>query len=170
MANSPGPGGSKRSIVCDAMHVQPGPAVDDSCDRRTACLLLEGGQGGFVQIRYVLGLLLAFGAINAFAGGWYGLSGADGVPTEWLHGSPFADYFFPSLILIVAVGGTFAFAAWSVLARVRWGRVSALIAGGVVLGWIAAQLAIIGYVSWMQPATVTAGALIVVLARALPDP
>jgi hypothetical protein len=35
-------------------------------------------------IRYLLGALLTFGAINAFAGGYYGLSGAKGVPLEWL--------------------------------------------------------------------------------------
>jgi hypothetical protein len=35
-------------------------------------------------LRLALGLLLAFGALNAFAGGYYGLSGARGVPTEWL--------------------------------------------------------------------------------------
>jgi len=42
--------------------------------------------------RHVLGALLAFGAINAVAGGYYGLSGASGVPLEWLAGSPFRDY------------------------------------------------------------------------------
>lgn len=38
-------------------------------------------------IRYPLGGLLAFGALNAFGGGYYGLAGAPGVPTEWLEGS-----------------------------------------------------------------------------------
>ena len=33
-------------------------------------------------IRYLLGGLLAFGALNAVAGGYYGLSGAEGVPRE----------------------------------------------------------------------------------------
>ena len=33
--------------------------------------------------RNLLGALVAFGAINAFAGGWYGLSGAPGVPLEF---------------------------------------------------------------------------------------
>ncbi len=31
-------------------------------------------------IRMLLGVLLAFGALNAFAGGYYGLSGAERVP------------------------------------------------------------------------------------------
>ncbi len=49
--------------------------------------------------RYVLGSLLAFVAANAVGGGFYGVSGAEGVPIEWLRGSPFTTYLVPSLIL-----------------------------------------------------------------------
>jgi hypothetical protein len=119
-------------------------------------------------IRYLLGALLAFGAINAVAGGYYGLSGAPGVPLKWLAGSPFKDYFIPSLILFVVVGGAFLFAAVAVFARSRLARVSALGAGVVVLVWIAVQFAIIGRVSWMQPATLIAGILVLMLAWLMP--
>jgi hypothetical protein len=118
--------------------------------------------------RYLLGALLTFGAINAVAGGYFGLSGAPGVPVEWLAGSPFKDYFIPSLILIVVVGGAFSFAAVAVFARSRLARVSAFAAGIVVLVWIAVQLAIIGYVSWMQPATLIAGIVVLRLAWLMP--
>jgi len=119
-------------------------------------------------IRYSLGGLLAFGALNAFGGGYYGLSGADGVPTAWLEGSPFNDYFIPSLILLIVVGGSLLIAAVAVVARLRLARETAVAAGLVVLGWLAVQLAIIGYVSWMQPATAIAGVLILVLGARLP--
>ena len=119
-------------------------------------------------IRYLLGALLAFGAINAFAGGYYGLSGAAGVPLEWLAGSPFKNYFIPSLILFIVVGGAFSFAAVAVFARFRLARVTALAAGTVVLVWIAVQLAIIGHVSWMQPATLIAGIVVLILAWLMP--
>jgi hypothetical protein len=119
-------------------------------------------------IRYLLGALLTFGAINAFAGGYYGLSGAKGVPLEWLAGSPFSDYFIPSLILFVVVGGVFSFAAIAVFMRSRLARVSAFVAGTVVLVWIGVQLAIIGYVSWMQPTTLLAGVFVLILAWLLP--
>jgi hypothetical protein len=115
-----------------------------------------------------LGVLLAFGAINAFAGGWYGLSGAPGVPLEWLAGSAFREYFIPSLILFVIVGGALAFAAMAVFVRFRLAPVSALTAGIIVLVWISVQLAIIGYVSWMQPATAVAGVAVLILASRLP--
>ena len=71
-------------------------------------------RAGSSALRYLLGGLLAFGAINAFGGGYYGLSGAEGVPTEWLEGSPFSDYFIPSLVLFTVVGGSFLFAAIAV--------------------------------------------------------
>jgi hypothetical protein len=126
------------------------------------------GDAHRTAIHYSLGGLLAFGALNAFGGGYYGLSGAQGVPTEWLKGSPFPDYFVPSLILLVVVGGSFLMAAIAVFAGLRIARVTTFAAGLVVLGWLAAQLAIIGYVSWMQPTTAVAGVLVLVLGSLLP--
>lgn len=119
-------------------------------------------------LRLTLGGLLAFGALNAFAGGWYGLAGARGVPTEWLRGSPFDSYFVPSLVLFVVVGGAFLTAAIAVLAGLRLARATALAAVAVVFVWLAVQISIIGYVSWMQPATALGAVLIALLARSLP--
>jgi hypothetical protein len=123
-----------------------------------------------LAIRYALGGLLAFGALNAFAGGYYGLSGAEGVPINWLEGSPFSDYVVPSFILFSVVGGSFLVAAVAVFARARIDRASSFTAGAVVLLWIVVQVAIIGYVSWMQPATVIGGLLILLLASLLSKP
>jgi hypothetical protein len=120
------------------------------------------------MIRYLLGGFLAFGALNAFAGGYYGLAGARGVPTEWLAGTPFSDYTVPSVILLVVVGGSFLVGTIAVLGHARIARASAFAAGAIVLVWIAVQVALIGYVSWMQPATAIGGLLILLLAWALP--
>jgi predicted CoA-binding protein len=118
-------------------------------------------------IRYTLGGLLAFGALNAFAGGWYGLTGARGVPKEWLARSPFSDYFVPGLILFVVVGGALLAAAIAVFAAWRRARLLVLLASAIVLGWLIVQLSIIGYVSWMQPATAAVAVLILALALSL---
>jgi hypothetical protein len=115
-------------------------------------------------LRYALGLLLGFAALNAFGGGYYGMTGARGIPTEWLLGSPFDSYFIPSLFLFVVVGGSFLVAAIAVLARWSLAWVAAIAAGAIVLGWIAVQVSLIGYVSWMQPATAIAGVVILRLA------
>ena len=49
-----------------------------------------------------------------------------------------------------------------------FGALNAFGGGLVVLGWLAAQLAIIGYVSWMQPTTAVAGVLVLILGSLLP--
>lgn len=118
--------------------------------------------------RYLLGGLLAFGALNAFAGGYYGMSGAEDVPKEWLEGTPFSDYFIPGLILFIIAGGSFLVASIMVFAKLRHARAAAFAAGAVVLGWLAAEMALIGYVSWMQPATAVGGLVILLLAWVLP--
>jgi hypothetical protein len=98
--------------------------------------------------------------LNAFGGGYYGLSGAQAVPREWLASTPFADYFIPSLVLLVVVGGSLLLAAIAVFARWQTARELAFAAGAIMIGWIAAQLPILGYVSFLQPATAIAGAVV----------
>ena len=125
-------------------------------------------RGHAAAIRYVLGGLLAFGALNAFGGGYYGMAGAEDVPKEWLEGSPFDDYFIPGLVLFVVVGGSFLAAAIAVSANQRLARAAAFVAGTIVLGWLAAETAVLGYVSWMQPAATIGGLLVLLLAWHLP--
>ncbi|MCZ2357348.1 MAG: hypothetical protein LC115_11805 [Bacteroidia bacterium] len=120
------------------------------------------------SIRYPLGILLLLVAVNAFYGGYYGLSGAKTVPTEWLKGSPFRNYFIPSLFLFIAVGGSTFTAAILVFKRNHKARKAAFISGIIILVWLAVQVAIIGYVSWMQPATAIAAIIIHFLTWQLP--
>ena len=119
-------------------------------------------------IRNTLGLLLILLAVNAFGGGYYGMAGAKDVPVEWLKGSPFRNYFIPGLILFVAIGGLALFTGIAVFCRHRLARKAAFICGAVVLFWIAIQVSIIGYVSWMQPATTIAAVAILLLSWKLP--
>lgn len=117
--------------------------------------------------RHTLGALLAFVALNAFGGGIYGVSGAEGVSTEWLEGTPFRDYLVPSVILFVAVGGSSLLAAIALFRRHRWARPAAFLSGIVLLLWIGVQLALIGYQSWMQPTFALVGVVVLVLSRRL---
>jgi len=119
-------------------------------------------------IRNTLGVLLAFVALNAFGGGYYGMSGAADVPREWLQGSPFKDYFIPGLFLFLVIGGSFLYAAIAVFAQMRRARFFAFAAAIIVLVWLAVQVMIIGYVSWMQPVTTIAAIIVLVLAWFLP--
>jgi hypothetical protein len=114
-------------------------------------------------IRYALSALLLFVALNAFGGGYYGIMGAKDVPLEWLDGSPFHNYFIPSLILFLCVGGSALFAAIAVFRHAGIGRKAALACAAIVIVWLSVQLGIIGFVSWMQPVTASAALLILFL-------
>lgn len=120
----------------------------------------------FVQ-RWVLAATLAIVSVNAFAGGFYGLMGADGIPMEWLEGSPFSSYYIPSLILFVIVGGSSLLASLAVAAGLRLGRLATVVSAAVLFAWIVAQVRIIGYVSWLQPTLLAVSGLELWLARSL---
>lgn len=120
-------------------------------------------------IRYILGTLLLLVAINAFGGGYYGIMGAENVPTEWLKNSPFRNYFIPSLILFVIVGGSSLTASIAVFRHHCLARKATFICGGIILIWLSVQIAIIGYVSWMQPTTAAIALLIFFFGWLLPE-
>lgn len=120
--------------------------------------------------RVALSSILVVVALNAMGGGIYGLTGARDVPLELLQGSPFTTFFVPSLILLLVIGGSSAVASAAVIARWRSARRFALTAGVLLLGWIAVQLSIIGYVSWLQPTMAALGVAIVALAAILREP
>jgi hypothetical protein len=117
--------------------------------------------------RIVLAVLLAIVALNAFGGGVYGLLGAEGVPPSWLEGSPFRTYVVPSLVLLVVVGGSAALAAVLVLRGAPMSLTAAVAAGAILLVWIVVQVAIIGWVSWLQPTMALAAVAILGLASTL---
>lgn len=121
-------------------------------------------------LRYGLGALFAFGALNAFAGGYYGIAGAKGVPLAWLQGTPFDDYFVPSMILFLGVGGALLWAALAVFTRLDHAREIGLFASAVLAGWLIVQVSLIGFVSWMQPATAAFTVAVVLLSTLLPAP
>ncbi|MDD4178408.1 MAG: hypothetical protein PHY58_15145, partial [Bacteroidales bacterium] len=114
-------------------------------------------------IRIALGLLLVFLALNAFGGGYYAMAGAEGVPLEWLEGSPFTSYFIPGMFLFGAIGGLSTIAAIAVFGRWRVGRLLSLLTAMVVIIWLLVQIIIIGYVSWMQPTTFALAIVILIL-------
>lgn len=114
--------------------------------------------------RALLGGLLALTALSAVGGAIYGFTGARTVPVDWLTGSPFESYLVPSVILLVVVGGSLSAAALAVLARWKTAGRLTLAAGFILLGWVFAQVIIIGWVSWLQIAMVIIAKTILVLA------
>lgn len=119
-------------------------------------------------LRITLGIVLLIIAANAFGGGYYGMAGAENVPVEWLEGSPFKSYFIPSLFLFAVIGGTCLVTAIAAFRNSKHARKLSFICTGLLFGWIAVQVAIIGYVSWMQPAIFISAIVVTVIAFLLP--
>jgi hypothetical protein len=119
-------------------------------------------------LRITLGIVLLILAANAFGGGYYGMAGAENVPVKWLEGSPFKSYFIPSLFLFVVIGGMCLVASIAAFRNSKHARKLSFICAGVLLGWITAQVLIIGYVSWMQPAISVSAIVIAAIAFQLP--
>ncbi len=115
-----------------------------------------------------LGIISGFVGVTAFGGGIYGMAGAKGTPVELLEGSIFSNYFIPSLILFVVVGGFSFFAAILVFKKHWKARKVSFMNGIIILIWIVFQLQIIGYESWLQPFIAIAGISILFLAGNLP--
>lgn len=115
-------------------------------------------------IRIILGILLAFIALNALGGGYYGMAGAEAIPMEWLKGSPFKSYFVPALFLFLVVGGSCIVGAVAVFRNSKHARNISFFCSALLISWIVAQVAIIGYVSWMQPAIFISAIVIFILA------
>ncbi|MFO0615421.1 MAG: hypothetical protein U0414_22705 [Polyangiaceae bacterium] len=117
-----------------------------------------------VLARSALGVIMGATALAALAGGIYGLTGAKQLPMAWLTGSPFESYLVPSLVLLLVVGGSLAVATVAVVKRARRAAVLTVGAGLILLGWIFAEVIVIGYVSWLQPLMAIVAKIILVIA------
>ncbi|MBK7105115.1 MAG: hypothetical protein IPH62_07515 [Ignavibacteriae bacterium] len=118
-------------------------------------------------LRYLLSILFLFISLNAFGGGYYGMSGAKGVPIEWLENSPFQNYFIPSLFLFIIVGGSSLLASIFVFRNLKFDITFSFLVATIILTWIITQVSIIGYVSWMQPTIFIIGLIIFFLSLIL---
>jgi hypothetical protein len=101
------------------------------------------------MVRSRLGIALlvvdAFAAVSSIGGGLALAIGieADRFPTDWLAGTLFDSYLVPSLLLVVAVGGSAAIAAFAVLLRSRYAGRWSIAAGLVMVGWIVGEIVIL---------------------------
>lgn len=118
-------------------------------------------------IRYSLAIILLIIALNAFGGGYYAMAGAKDFPLEWLQGGPFKSYFIPGLFLFIVIGGLCLFTSIALFSHKPYVRTLSFICGILLILWITIQVRLIGYVSWLQPAIVVAGIIVLMLALQL---
>jgi hypothetical protein len=94
-------------------------------------------------IRITIGLLAAFIALTAGAGGIAILTGLDSFPPEWLEGTPFHTYTIPALLLSVVVGGSSLAAALAIFTGHPVGLIASLGAGLIMAGYITVEVLIL---------------------------
>lgn len=96
------------------------------------------------------------------------MAGAKGTPLDLLEGSVFQNYFIPSLILFLVVGGSSLIAAFKAFKKHSNARRIGFVNGLIILVWILFQVKIIGYESWLQPFIAITGISIIFLSGNLP--
>jgi hypothetical protein len=119
--------------------------------RRPAHAVHHRSRSASGTIRFALMAVELIFVISAVGGGLGLLTGSLELPDEWLDSTPFDGYAIPAVILAVVVGGSWLAATWAVWARHPLAPLVSVAAGVVQLGWFAVQIALLGYISWMQP-------------------
>jgi hypothetical protein len=117
-----------------------------------------------------VGLLLVagFDGVSAVGGGIAMLlTDGLGMPRSMLAGSPFADFVWPALLLLVVVGGTQALAGVLLLRHRPAAPAWAAFAGLVMTTWILVETAVIRGFSVLQGLYYLGGAAELVLVVAL---
>lgn len=127
--------------------------------------------------RRALIALGGFAAVSAVAGMIQCLAGI-AMPVSWLQGTPFADYVVPGLILGIVVGGSALLAMLATIRSAETGAILSLIAGVIMMGWIAGEYVLLPDIrfsfvafgwAWLQPFYFLIGLAMAVLAlRVLP--
>ena len=113
---------------------------------------------------------MTLAGLHLFMGFWcvlgmlYAVGGAEGVPREWLDGSPFGDYVVPGLILGILVGGAHFVAAGALLRFSSHSDEIAGLAALVLMIWVAEETMFLGLVSVLQPIVLAYAVLLFYLA------
>ena len=112
-------------------------------------------------------IVLLFTGVGALAGGtplMLDPSGKTmGFSLEWLHGSPFANYLIPGILLFIVIGLGSLAAALVLWKKPEISWMTTMIAGGALIIWILVQVSIVGYLSILQPIFFIIGVLEFVL-------
>jgi hypothetical protein len=112
-------------------------------------------------------------ALSAIVGAIGLVVGFMNIPLNGLHGTPFADFTVPALLLGFVVGGSALAAAaialfrpWrgTLLGSWRLDALASALAGCIMVGWMTVEVAMLGLVIWVQAAYFVVGLLMVGLA------
>ena len=120
------------------------------------------------NIRIAVMFVDLFAAASAIAGAIGLVVGYMKIPLSVLHGTPFADFTIPALLLGVVVGGSALVATGIVLfGPRRFEALAAGVAGCVMVGWMIGEFILIGIGVWVQVAYLVVGIVMIGLAGLL---
>jgi hypothetical protein len=104
-----------------------------------------------------------FVALTAVGGGIALVAKTDWFPLQWLEGTPFRSFLIPGLILAAFVGGSAAVATIAAILDSDAGALTSIVAGVIMMGWIAGQLHLLKQQSWLHAVYFAAGLAMVAL-------
>ena len=109
-----------------------------------------------------------FEAVSAIVGAVGLVVGFMSIPLSVLHGTPFADFTVPALLLGVVVGGSaLVAAALTAFGPRRYGALASAAAGCITVGYLTIEIAMIGLGSWAQVVWLVVGLLMIGLGALL---
>ena len=104
------------------------------------------------KVKYLcyLHFFVGVGALFGGMGGMLNPYDPLGIPADLLEGSPFSNYFIPSLILFNVIGLGHTFSGWAVLKNSHYqGYISSVFSWALMI-WIVVQCLIMGAVEFLH--------------------
>jgi hypothetical protein len=115
---------------------------------------------------YFLGIIQAFIGITAIAGGLKLLSNPNGLPDfpiEWLINSPFTNYFFPGLVLLIVIGFGYVVSGTVTFLRKGYSGSMAALLGICLILYMTVEVWFVGLRNFLQPLYFILGVIVLIL-------
>ena len=112
-----------------------------------------------------MGALQVFIGFTAIAGGYQLVShpkGTPAMPIEMLHASPFANFFIPGIVLLVFIGAVNVLSLVVTITGDRHRGSIAVAGGGILIGYMTAEVWWIGWQNALQPLYLALGVVLLI--------
>jgi len=114
---------------------------------------------------YFLGAIQAFIGITAIAGGLRLIANPNGLPDfpiEWLINSPFPNYFFPGLILLIVIGVGYVVSATLTFFKKGLSGSMAALVGLCLILYMTVEIWFVGLRNFLQPLYFVLGGVVLI--------
>jgi len=115
---------------------------------------------------YFLAVIQTFIGITAIAGGLRLVSNPNGLPDfpiEWLINSPFTNYFFPGLVLMIVIGFGYVVSGTVTFLRKGYSGSMAALLGICLILYMTIEVWFVGLRNFLQPLYFILGVIVLLL-------